>query len=458
MATRSLPPPSPGIAPWHKLTAMFASMPKLIIPAVLFAYSCLLPAEFAFELGGVEMWPYRVVGIAMLPVVLLLAPSLPFRPSKLDLLAGFAVFWYFFSTIVLHGLDANMVVAIAITGDFVLAYSIGRLCIRGPTHFRMFLAAIIPGAAIAAGVVVIESIAGSLLLRPALATFLGQAFYMTPEFRFGLVRGLGPFNHPILAGVFLTSLLPLFWLAFRDRKMKIAGAAIAIAGFFTLSSTALLNLLAGGALLAGLYAQRAFKIPVFAISAIGIVLVYAFLTFASQSGALSVFSRYVLFNALSGQYRELIWKYATQEISEHPIFGIGQRDWNRAYWMFNDSLDSYWLEISMRYGLPLGIALLALTLGTAFSLVHSARTFRYVRDRDVHIAIAMSVLVIVFSGLSVHIWQNVGIWYQFLTGIGVSLSAAGYAGLESRPLLSQNAPARTDLEPQGKRLARPGSI
>ena len=189
---------------------------------------------------------------------------------------------------------------------------------------------------------------------------------------------------------------------------------------FTVSSAALVTLGLCIALMVMNEVQRLTRLPIIVIAFIYFVLAFAAVSAVSESGPLSVFRRYVLLDSGSAVYREYIWEYAGAEALNHPMFGIGLRDWERPFWM-GDSVDSFWLVSAMMFGYPLAVAAFLTMAGTITVL--ALRCSRAPEDiRRIAFAIATSLSVIVFSGFTVHLWEGVAGWMLLMTGAAVTLS------------------------------------
>lgn len=402
-------------------------IPQRIWPAVLFVYACLLPVELRFDIANVAIWPYRLVGLAVLPLALVRAFREPWQKSWLDAFALLIPIWTLISVYMVDGIETLLARGLALAGDFALAYLIGRTCIRTVPEFRSLLLAILPGFAITSAMIFAEALAGRYIFRPFFAKLLNMPFDIEMEKRWGLGRGMGPFPHPILAGVFTSSLLTLYWLSFRNWIVRSAGSLVALLGFFSMSATTYLALVLGFGLVGALTIQRMLRLPVFWIASAYLVLALVFVSNVSQNGLLSVISRYVLMSPTSGSYRELIWQYGLAEVERSPLVGIGVRDWERPIWMVAPSIDSFWLENAMRHGIPMVALLFAISIGGIVAVSRSSRVFRLKANRDVHIAIAMSLSIIIFCGFTVHIWEGPARWFNLLSGIAVSLAATAHS-------------------------------
>ena len=72
----------------------------------------------------------------------------------------------------------------------------------------------------------------------------------------------------------------------------------------------------------------------------------------------------IMFNPISGEARSLHFQFAFKEVLRNPFFGVGLDDWATPFWL-SQVVDSYWLSLTLRYGLP-GLIFQALMLGVHF--------------------------------------------------------------------------------------------
>ncbi|WP_274697769.1 hypothetical protein [Aurantiacibacter sp. D1-12] len=305
--------------------------------------------------------------------------------------------------------------------DFGFAYLVGRAFIRSANDLRLLFLYALPGLAIVALVLAFESISHNIFLRPFLADVLGKPEpVIYSRIRWGLVRAVGPFPHPILGGVFLATMLPLAIFLTNNWRQCAIAVLVTLSSLFVVSSTALLALILAAALTGAYAVQRLTRVPVFLVIAFYLSLLYVAIGALSESGPLSFFIRYFTLDEGSGYYRTLIWQFAGAEAAANPFFGIGLRDWARPGWM-GDSVDSYWLVLSMRYGIPSALASAVVMAGTIGLL---ASTGKHRSSRDQHVAVALAILLftVMFSGLSVHIWEGLHIWVIMLCGASVTFA------------------------------------
>jgi hypothetical protein len=341
------------------------------------------------------------------------------RPSFVDFLFLFASFWIFLALYIVESLNTALVTGLAESFNMILAYFVGRVTIRDSRDLQRFFLAVLPGLFIVAVILAAESISHQYLIRPPLGRLLNYYSEYYYEVRLGLMRGLGPFPHPILGGVFTASFLPIVWYLTEKPMHRILGFLAVGSFFFSLSSTGFLAFIIGFGLIMTAYLQKVTRLPVFpaviALAIFGMV----FISIFSEGGLFSFIVRRLTFSSGSGFYRVAIWTHAGAEVLNNPIFGIGLRSYTRPAWMISGSVDAHWLVLALRYGLAVCLAVLVATISSAAMSLRGAWSPNEL-DRRVAYAIGFTLVAVIFTGFSVYLWEGVLIWITLLTGVGVT--------------------------------------
>ncbi|MCU0947420.1 MAG: O-antigen ligase family protein [Porphyrobacter sp.] len=298
---------------------------------------------------------------------------------------------------------------------------------------RIFLLLMAPGLLIVAVLMMIESVTHQHIVQPFFSSITGIGWGYRSDFRLGLMRAQGPFDHPILAGIFLASFICLYWMSGLRGAPRYMGIAASFLGFFAVSSGALLAIvfsivLVGYNWLTERVANLSWRL---------FFVFTALFLFAAElgtgAGAFGLVIRVASLNSISGYARINIWEHGSASVAKHPWFGIGYADWERPIWM-GDSVDNFWLLLAMRFGLPAVcfialatvIALVTLVRRSAYSNIFEARTER---------GVAMALSVFALTLISVAPWLSPQTWFYMLLGIAVSLANA------PRPILRPARPA-----------------
>lgn len=374
------------------------------MPLLLVFYSFLiLPPEVEFSVFGVNFPSYRIA-LLLVSVPALWASMRDGIGSFQFMDAAVAIvgFWTMLSFTVIYGFEVGMVRGAGITIDTVLPYFVTRTVIKSLDDLRYFLALCLPGLMFAGAVLAIESMGGRHLLRPAFASVFGPmdsfvggessgSVVVSTEVRMGLLRAVGPFPHPILAGIMMIGLLPLYYFSGLRSWPFIGGVLITLTGFFSMSSAAFLSLILAVALIA-IYHLKAYipKISWWAITAMLSMAIWV-IHMASKSGIVAVLAR-LTFNPQTSYYRLAIWEFGSASVAKHPWFGIGYGYWDRPKWMA-ESVDAHFLLLAMRHGLVVPIMLMAAII---FSLVRLGIIIPYLHPKDRAFCIGLNICVIIF--------------------------------------------------------------
>ena len=392
------------------------------IPFLLFAYASLLPRELRVEVLDAGLFPYRLALLFMIPFAIANVAKFPIKPSLIDVFAAFAALWIPIALYITTSLEAALTTGVSFSLDIGLAYFIGRSAIRTPQDLRTIFLCLLPGILFTVGILAIESLSHRTIMRPMLASLVGDpAPYFAYQVRFGLMRATGPFPHPILGGVFLAGILPFAWYFSHNNWQRLVGCAAAMGTIFTVSSAAILGLGVAVLLIVLDIVQRLSRLPVFLFAGFYSAIMIIMVTSLSQSGLLSLVVRRLTFDSQTGYYRMLIWEYGGAEAMANPVFGIGQRDWIRPTSMPSDSIDAYWLLLSMLYGFPAAAAVLLMMIGAIVGLLRTQK-FRHPADADCAKGMIFFLIIVIFCGFTVHLWDNVHAWALSLVGAAVSLS------------------------------------
>jgi hypothetical protein len=255
------------------------------------------------------------------------------------------------------------------------------------------------------------------------------------EQRMGLERTFGPFDHPILYGVFSASAFSLAYFVVAERRLMNMGgmaqvAGVGVATFMSASGGPYVVLMMQGfvaawqRVLGRVQGRWAALFALFAAT-------YVAIDLFSTKTPFHVFVNHFTFSTQSAYNRILIFEFGTAEVARHPLFGIGLGDWERPVWM-SDSMDNFWLVVAVRYGLPALALLLALLLGLVWT---AGRRKDLPEDwRRARHAWAFTLFGISVAAATVHLWNALFVLFVFLIGAGTWLVDAkpGSAGPPAR--------------------------
>lgn len=412
-------------------------------PAVVLLVCFLFPPEVAFYAGPLRMGVYRLALIALSPLIVFAALNGRFKIHPLDFIIFVVACWLPISFAMNYDWSVGLEAGGSQSLDLVLSYFLGRIAIRTLQDLRNFLICIFPALAFVGLLLAAESLSGKLFVRQTAQSIFGGTGnignLLRVEFREGFLRAYSVFTHPIHAGIFLSSFIPLYFLQFKSLQWRNSGAFIGVLGFFSLSSAALLGILANIFILVYDWAQQRvrdlswgiFLITVF----IGVFTVQLF----SQNGVVPVIYRYLTFNAQTGYYRTLIWEYAGAEALRHPWFGIGYEEYTRPAWMGSGSIDAHYLFMATSYGFFPAFLYFLVAVFLVISLGRCASKSKTSVSRQTFLSLASGLSVIIILLFTVTLWGAMLAWFNFTLGYCVALLTVS-ANLSSGIAISKKGP------------------
>ena len=428
-----------------------------ILPFLLLVYSTLLPAEMRVSLSGQIIYPYRAAIFAILPWLILNLAGGALKPRLGDALFGFGSLWILVAFVVNYGPLDGILRGGALVLDILPPYVAARIAVKSPDDLRRILVFLAPGIGMAGFFMAIEAITHVAIIRPVAASIFGplpfysdgQAMGQAQEFidyRLGLRRAMGPFSQPILAGLFLASLMPLYVCSGLRGWPFWIGLAASLCSVFSVSSAVILAL---GMSIGVMAYQRLQEIVTFLNWRIFLAISSFFILAAhilSQNGIVSVLIRYTL-NPVTGYYRLLIWEYGMKSVWANPWFGIGFNDFPRPAFMSN-SVDAHWLLYGIRYGFITPICIFFATAAAIAGLSFAAQRYD-LRNTRFLVAFAGSLAALAITAFTTSFFGEMHVWFAILLGMAISIPEGRKRSL-ARPLrhareVSSRVQVRSDL-------------
>jgi hypothetical protein len=418
--------------------ALRQAAPSVLI--AVFLASLVLPVFF--HIGPLRLSPYRLILLVMFfPLLIRWLGGQAGRIRTADILMLLFCIWVAFSLAARHGLGQTF----EFSGVFVMetfgAYLMARVLIRDLADFRYFVKVFSAIVMVLAPLALYESLTGRLLLTEFFGSFMQTHTPVRMDPRWGLERAQGPFEHPILYGVFCSAAFGLsIFVTGHGRQglswmVRPAGAVLAT--FASLSAGALLSILLQGGMMAWDWVLRTFRhrwTLFFGLAAAG----YIALDIAADRSPVQIFIHYLTFSAHNAYIRLAIWEYGLDNVWSHPILGLGRDDWARPHWL-PASVDSFWLVITMRHGLP---GFFLLTGAWLAILIGLAR----LKSAAAPVLAARKGLLIVLAGIAfsistVHLWNATYAFLIFLFGSAAWITDADAAETSGEAEAGDSSPA-----------------
>lgn len=398
---------------------------KFKVSLVLLMLGICIPATINFNFGSLLFTPLRFVSFYLLFF------ALPYvigswkgnrKIVLLDLIIILHTLWPYVAMMKNHGVATGIEAGGLYTVDFLPFYMFGRLVGQSPQFIRLFAKAIFYAASFLLPFALIEAIWGVNLIKTA----LGQPtdFF---EKRMGLNRTYSSFSHPILFGLFASSLTGIVWFSLKGRQ-RLGGLFVLFMCVFTaLSSAPMISLFSQTALIIWGAMFRRYKNKWKAAVYLALAMVAAIEVF-SPSGVVRWVISHMTFNPQTGYYRLAIWEFGSMEVERHPLFGIGYNDWVRPAWMVVDSVDNFWLFTSMKYGLPSILTLILVLLISIYRVVKLNNP----DWKEFKQGWLISVFGFVLVGTTVHFWSSAFSFFAIIIGLGVTLGSGKHSSVISQ--------------------------
>jgi hypothetical membrane protein len=363
-----------------------------------------------------------VLIVMILPMMLQLLSGRKGRMHLFDMLVMAHCAWAVIALInwggIAQGIESGGIYVV----EFAGAYLLGRLYIRSYEDFAAMARAYVGLVLATLLFTVPEALTGIHILHDGISGAVGGPMAPFIEPRMGLERTFGPFDHPILYGVFCASAFSLAYLVVAERRlMNLSGMAkvigVGLATFMSASGGPYVVLMMQGfvaaweRVLGKVQGRWAALFTLFGLTYVGIDLF-------STKTPFHVFVNYFTFSKQSAYNRILIFEYGTAEVARHPVFGIGLGDWERPVWM-SDSMDNFWLVTAVRYGVPAFLLLLGLLLGILWKA--GQRKNLPPEWRRARHAWAFTLFGITVAAATVHLWNALFVLFLFLIGSGAWL-------------------------------------
>ncbi len=391
-----------------------------VYAAVVLGYLLLLPPQFNLVIAGSVIPPYRFfIAIASLYTIRqVVRGQISFCWADTAIVA--AVVWICLAMSVSSPTEVALTGSIAHIADIGFSYFFARTVFRNLNDVRKFLILMLPVLTLTGIIMVIEAVTHTHIIQGIASALTGVPVDYRSSPRMGLLRAQGPFPHPISAGIFLSSFLPLYWLAGFKGWVRGMGIFAAMCSIVTVSSATLLSLVAGLGLLFYNWLTEKIANVTWKLFFIFSGLTTLALQLGTGPGVFGTFIRFASFNTASSYNRVLIWRYGTENVAQNPWFGIGYADWQRPVWMVA-SIDHYWLLTAIRFGLPASILIAIATLLGILMIIRTSMTSAG-HDKTFQRGLAIAMAVFALGLISVSIWLSAQVWYFLLLGLIVSVA------------------------------------
>lgn len=384
--------------------------------AVLALAGIILPQELEISLGaGARFTPGRfAAALLFLPALFTL-----FKKGRSLLLCDFLVFatvaWMLIATFSASGIS-EIPTAGGDGLDFLGGYLISRAYFCDERSLDTFVRVLKVFVIIAIAFALADNLSGRLITHDMFTAIFGAAPYQG-EFRNGWVRAASTFPHPILFGIFcaLTAAVLIYWETGALRRNVAVGVCF-FGCVLSLSSAALMTFLMVLVFFSynRLLRHYWWRWLVLWI-AIGTFVLAVCL--AAEHPLQWVLSHLTL-DPQTGYWRILIWDTASGYVDQSPWVGYAYQ--KTGNWILDGTVDSIWLVYTLRFGIPMVILFFFATLTSFFPSRRSARRDDFHMDQ-MRRAFTLVLVMFIFTGLTVHFWNFMLMFWGLCLGIRASL-------------------------------------
>lgn len=400
------------------------------------------PATMTIFIGGAKFIPGRIV------ICLLFLPALfeLFRKGRhlvaSDLFACLASIWIVGATFDTD--PDSWSSGFALVVEFLGGYIVARAFFFGRPALQAFVGALKFVTVVVIALAALEHLTQHIVTYNVVAALWGLPSF-TPEYRYGLLRAFSTFPHPILYGTFCVVAGAVFLYSERSvlRRVLYTGGCF-LGCVLAVSSAPLISFMI---VISVYFYDRIMRRYAWRwhVLVIGLSL---FLTavFAIANKPVSWIVSHLTLDPSTGYFRVATWDSAFYYIGLSPYVGFGFE----AHGMIGDffgnaSVDSVWLALALRFGVPAIIFLVLANVATFYRSGPSgisSPSDRYMSR--MRTAFTLVLVVFMFAGLTVHYWNNIWMFWGICIGIRGSLQeeCLGAARRTASERRRQNRPVR----------------
>jgi hypothetical protein len=384
---------------------IWLSLIGLIIPA----------ADALLYIGGAKFTAGKFC------VALLVVPALVAfcqRGGKLilsDVLACATAMWIVVAASQADG-SKTMSSAVSECLELFGSYVIARAFIFGPVALHEFVRVLKILVFVALLFAIAENISGRLIVHEIVASIFGT-IPPDAQYRNGMVRATATFDHAILYGAFCCFSGIILLYAESDPLKRTFFVGLCCLGcILSWSSSALLSLTIVMAVYC--YDQVMHRYP-WRWSLLWAAALLPILSLSAASeNPIGWFLSHLTLEPESGYFRLMIWHAAYERLSESPWIGFGFNLLNSD--ILDATVDSVWLVMALRFGIPMVVLLLLSILATCLPIGGRVRSVDVTMDR-LATAFTMVLATFIFIGITVHFWNYIWIFLGLCIGARASL-------------------------------------
>lgn len=400
------------------------------IAAYIALVAVLLPGSLvAVDASGAKLTVGRIaVLILLIPALVRLTnPDRRFVAS--DYLAAITGIWMVGAAAYVGG-NGSLSSAVAVCLEYIGGYFVARGLFFG-SAISTFIQALKKFLIIVVFLALADNVSGRLMVHTTLAGIFQSAPLLQPDFRADLLRTASTFDHPILFGTFCT-LVGTLLMPYEQTFVKRAWwVGLCLLGcILSMSSAPLLSFII--AIVAFAYEclmkNYSWRWSVFWFAVAGGILAMFFIANHPIGWIIS----HLTLDPVSGYFRLMIWDLALLKIAQEPLTGFAFNPLNNE--ILDYTVDCVWLQLAIRFGIPM-VVLVALT--NIAAVLPATRNASTAATYPLHWGFTTALVLAMLTGLTVHYWHFLWIFWGLCLGIRASLREASmteYRTLAGAPM------------------------
>jgi hypothetical protein len=377
-----------------------------------------MPQEVQVFVGTAKFTAGRIGLILLLfPAVVMLCQR-GRRAVSSDFFAGATAVWMIVAAVNTGGWGSLLSAAGAEALEFIGAFIIARGFFFETAKLDSFLRVLKVFAVAAIFLAIADTVSGRWIAQDTAGAIFGVS-PPGPVYRDGIVRATSTFDHPISFGVFCSLVTAILLYSELSVLRRIAYIGLCFLGcILSLSSAALLSFFIVLAIYSydRLMSQYAWRWHVVWLS------LAAFLAalFVVSNHPIGWLISHLTLDPQTGYFRFLIWDSALIKIGQSPLTGYGFNLLDHA--ILDYTIDCVWLVYALRFGIPMAVLLILTNVAALWPVRQRAKKLRTDSYADkLRRAFTIVLVIFMFTGLTVHFWNFMWIFWGLCVGIRASL-------------------------------------
>jgi hypothetical protein len=372
-----------------------------------------LPEGLSFFIGDFRLTVARILLMILSATAVLRWASGPLQIRLLsDVTALATAVWMLIAATITGGFDGLKgagIAAIEFTGCYyAFRYSLGS--INSSVRVMRFSCKVV---AIVIVVALLDPLTGKLFTYELVKQLTGYAkpqvdgalaMHAETLFRDGLIRATGPLEHSIMFGCVCAwfGTLAFFVFPYQLFGWTIATGAIIGLWFSQARGAWVAYMMAFG--LSGYYVLTKTFSQRWKLIGAGVAAIVIAVCCLSGSPIATLMKLGGL-SPSAAWYREAIWTTAGPLVARSPLFGIGSSwDWQANAALYGSSVDAFWLENSMLYGIPASLLVFVTMTSPFWRRSIDRSSYLSPEERRLSVALGIVITTAVFMGFIVHFW------------------------------------------------------